>query len=145
MPGHRRDNRGMDVVVNDRITIPEAELELRFSTSGGPGGQHANRSSTRVELTFRLAESPSIPDDLRHVLVERLGDVVTLTVDESRSQWRNRQIAKRRLAERLHAALIVQRERRPTQPGRSARRRRLAAKRRRSEVKRMRRRPEVDD
>ncbi len=93
-----------------RITIPAAELTWRFDTSGGPGGQHANRSATRVELSWDLANSPSVPDDLRSRILKRLGHraadgVVRVASGESRSQWRNRAIARSRLAEILEEAL----------------------------------------
>ncbi|MFH1330440.1 MAG: peptide chain release factor-like protein, partial [Actinomycetota bacterium] len=85
------------------LVIPADELRWRFDTSGGPGGQHANRSATRVELAFDLATSPPVPEAVRARLLERLsprapGGVVRVVVDESRSQWRNRQTARRRLA-----------------------------------------------
>lgn len=135
----------MDLHVNDEIVIPESELTYRFSTSGGPGGQHANRSATRVDMTFDIADSPSIPEPSKSALVAALGDRVTVSVDESRSQWRNRQLAKRRLADKLLKALKTQRVRRPTRPKRSAKRKRMEGKRRRSEVKQLRRRPTSDD
>ena len=136
-----------DLVVNSEIVIPDDELQWTFSTSGGPGGQHANRSNTRAELRFDVAGSASIPDNLRgrvlEVLQKRLvGGVVLVTVDESRSQWRNRQMARKRLAELLDdAARPPAPPRRRTKPSRSARRRRLESKRRRGETKRLRRRP----
>lgn len=135
----------MDLHVNDEIVIPESELTYRFSTSGGPGGQHANRSATRVDMTFDIADSPSIPEPSKSALVAALGDRVTVSVDESRSQWRNRQLAKRRLADKLLEALKTQRVRRPTRPKRSAKRKRMEGKRHRSEVKQLRRRPTSDD
>lgn len=135
----------MDIHVNDEIVIPESELTYRFSTSGGPGGQHANRSATRVDLTFDIGDSPSIPESSKAVLVEALGSRITVSVDESRSQWRNRQLAKRRLADKLLDALKTQRVRRPTRPKRSAKRKRVEGKRQRSEIKQLRRRPTSDD
>lgn len=139
-----------DLVVNDRLVIPAADLEERFETSGGPGGQHANRSSTRVVLTFDFAGSGLIEDETKARMTERLGDrlrggKVTVAVDDSRSQWRNRSLARRRLAEVLAAAMERPRPRRATRPSRSARRARLESKRARSEVKRLRRRPHGDD
>lgn len=132
------------------LVIPPGELRWHFDTAGGPGGQHANRAATRVELSFDLGASPAIPETLRRRLLERLGPrpaggVIRLVVDESRSQWRNRQIARRRLAALLAEALRVPRPRRPTRPGPAARLRRLADKRHLSEVKRRRRRPEPGD
>ena len=136
--------------VDERITIPAAELHWRFDPSGGPGGQHANRASTRVELSFDLGSSPSVPTDLRDRMLQRLGNrapdgVVSVTVDDSRSQWRNRVIARRRLADLLRdAGRPERRARRATRPSRAARQRRLDRKRRRGHLKRMRRRPEPE-
>jgi len=132
--------------VTPGLVIPAEELQWRFDTSGGPGGQHANRSATRVELAFDVAASPAVPEPLRAILLERLGTrisggVLRLVVNESRSQWRNRQIARRRLADLLSEALRPRRRRRPTRPSAAARLRRLADKQRRGEIKRHRRAP----
>ena len=131
------------------LIIPTEELQWRFDPSGGPGGQHANKAATRVELSFDVAASPAVPEDLRAVLLERLGarltaGVLSLVVSESRSQWRNRQIARRRLATVLAEALHPRRSRRPTRPSRAARLRRRAEKRHRSEAKHRRRPPAPD-
>ncbi len=138
-----------DLAVADDLVIPAGELVWRFSTSGGPGGQHANRSATRVELQFDLGASPSVDDTARRRMLGRLGPrardgVVTVVVDESRSQWRNRQLARARLARLLQDAGRRRRRRVPTGPSAAARRRRLEAKRRRSDVKRRRRPPELE-
>jgi len=135
--------------VGGRVVIPAGELEWRFDPSGGPGGQHANRASTRAELRFDLARSPSVPESLRRRMLERLGSrapggVVGVTVDESRSQWRNRSLARRRLAALLRDAMRTPRRRIATTPSRRAKRRRLEDKRRRSQKKRLRRRPEPE-
>ena len=135
--------------VTPGLTLPAEELHWRFDPSGGPGGQHANKAATRVELSFDVAASPAVPEDLRAVLLERLGarltaGVLSLVVSESRSQWRNRQIARRRLAAVLAEALRPRRSRRPTRPSRAARLRRLAEKRHRSEAKRRRQPPAPD-
>lgn len=127
--------------VNRSLRIPLDELEWRFMPSGGPGGQHANRSNTRAEVRFDIAVSPSLGPRQRTRLLERLGPTVRITVDAERSQTRNRAIAQQRLAERLEAALRVDKPRRPTAPTAAARRRRLEAKRHRSEQKRQRRPP----
>jgi ribosome-associated protein len=121
------------------LVIPAAELRWHFAPAGGPGGQHANRSATRAELVFDLAGSPSLPDPVRSRLLERLGHrapggVIRVVADESRSQWRNRQTARRRLAALLEEALRVPRPRRPTRPTMGARLRRLADKRHRTET-----------
>lgn len=129
--------------------IPAEELRWRFDTSGGPGGQHANRSATRVELSLDLAGSPSLPDPFRAVLLARLGPRLTggalrVEVSESRSQWRNRQIARHRLEAILREALRPRGRRRPTRPTPAARQRRLADKRHRSEAKGRRRPPNLE-
>lgn len=129
----------------ERWRVPDDEIVLRFTPSGGPGGQHANRAHTRVEAVFDVAGSPTMPEDLRQRVRERLGDVVRVVVDEHRSQARNRHLAVERLRSRIDAAGRVEPPRRPTRPGTAARRRRLEAKRRRSEVKRTRRRPRLED
>jgi ribosome-associated protein len=131
------------------IIVPESELHWSFDPSGGPGGQHANRSATRVTLTLDLAGSPSLPDAVRAQLLECLRSRITdgaisVTVDDTRSQWRNRAIARERLAGLLGDALEPRRERRPTKPSRRARARRLEAKRRRAEKKRMRMPPDPE-
>lgn len=126
-------------------TIPSVELEWRFSTSGGPGGQHANRSNTRADLTFRLADTDSFPADVHRRMVERLGtDPLVVSVAESRSQYRNRMKARSRLKEMLLEAHRIPKERRATRPTRSSRRRRLEQKRARSETKELRRRPDPE-
>lgn len=138
------------LAVGDLFVIPAGELQWRFDTSGGPGGQHANRSATRAEISFDLAASPSVPDALKEGMLSRLrttvaGGVVRVTVDETRSQWRNRALARRRLAEILMDATRTRRRRRPTMPSAASRRHRLERKRHRSEVKRLRRGPAADD
>jgi len=126
------------------LTIAEAELDERFETSGGPGGQHANRNRTVVRLRFRVAES-SLPDDVKRRLISRVGPVIETTAGEERSQLRNRVAARRRMAERIEAALREPKPRRPTKPTRASRERRLTAKRATSEKKRRRRPPVVED
>lgn len=133
-----------DVVVGDRLIIPAAELTWRFSPSGGPGGQHANTSNTRAEVTFDIAASAVLSTSQRHTLTNRFGPRLSIAVDETRSQTRNRQIALDRLATRLADALRPRRPRRATKPGRGAKERRLQAKRRRSQLKAGRRRPHDD-
>ena len=125
--------------------IPVAEIRWRFTTSGGPGGQHANRSQTAVEAEIELASATGIEAETRQRLIDRLGPTLALSVDTTRSQHRNRQIAVERLGERLRKAQDRQAPRRPTRPSRSARRRRVDAKRRRSQTKALRRRPASDD
>jgi len=131
--------------VNRSLRIPLDELEWRFSASGGPGGQHANRSNTRVEIRFDVASSPSLGPRQRARLLEKLGPSVRVVVDAERSQSRNRALALSRLADRLAAALRVERPRTATRPTAGSRERRLAEKRRRSEQKQQRQRPRADD
>ncbi|MBW3578205.1 MAG: aminoacyl-tRNA hydrolase [Actinobacteria bacterium] len=131
------------------ISIPERDIELRFARSGGPGGQHVNTSATKVELRFDLEETDALTDAQKQRVRERLGSrltndgVLVLHASEHRSQTRNRQAAVGRLRNLLRDALEVRTQRKPTRPSRSARERRLQHKRERSEVKRLRRPPEV--
>jgi ribosome-associated protein len=129
--------------------IPADDLTWSFGPSGGPGGQHANRSNTRSELRFDLAGSAVFPESLRSRMLTQLdhhlhNGVVTVVVDESRSQWRNRSIARSRLIELLEQAMKVSTPRRRTRPTKASRIERVADKRARSEIKQGRRRPEVD-
>lgn len=132
----------MDGLRVGRFNIPDSEIEETFTTSGGPGGQHANRSHTAVQIRFAAGASEAFPATEKARIVDRLGPVVTVTAADSRSQWRNRAAARRRLTERLEEAIRVSKARRPTKPSRAARQHRLESKRRHSEKKRMRRRPD---
>ncbi|MGH8871163.1 MAG: alternative ribosome rescue aminoacyl-tRNA hydrolase ArfB [Acidimicrobiia bacterium] len=123
--------------------IPESEIEQRFETSGGPGGQHANRAETAVTLRFDVNAS-SLPDEIRDRLSGRLGPIVEVTASDTRSQWRNREIARERLTERLELALVERKPRKKTKPSRQARERRLAEKKARGQVKKERRPPGID-
>ena len=139
----------MDLPIADAFVIPEGELVWSFSTSGGPGGQHANRSATRAELSWSLSASEALSDELKTRLVRSLGSrlrdgVVTTSAGESRSQWRNRQMARRRLAELLEGALRERRRRVPTRPSRRANDTRIKDKRRRGADKRLRKPPEIE-
>jgi len=132
--------------VTGTCAIPLDELEWRFSGSGGPGGQHANTSNTRVEVRFDVAASPSLSPAQRARLLERVGPVVRVVAADTRSQARNRELALSRLRERLADALRTPRARRATAPSAAGRRRRLDAKRRRGDLKRQRRmRPGPED
>ncbi len=133
------------IVVDDRLTIDGDEIVWRFMPSGGPGGQHANRSHTRAEAALDLAGSPTLDEATKMRLVARLGPVVRVTADEHRSQRRNRDAAVERLVEMLARANKVARRRRATSPGRGATERRLSAKREHSQRKADRRRPSNDD
>jgi ribosome-associated protein len=131
--------------IDERLSIPLAEVELRASRSSGPGGQHANVTASRVEAVFDVAASRSLDEARRARLLERLGPVVTAVAQDGRSQHRNRELALSRLASKLAAALRVPRHRRPTKPTRASRRRRLEQKRRTAERKQSRRRWSPDD
>jgi ribosome-associated protein len=131
--------------VTGTCAIPLDEIEWRFDTSGGPGGQHANRARTRVEASFDVGASPSLSEGHRARLQSRLGDVVRASAGDARSQVRNRALALERLRSQLALALQDERPRRPTSPSRTSKERRLSTKRRRSEVKRQRRNPADPD
>ena len=131
--------------IDERLTIPLAEIELRTSRSSGPGGQHANVTASRVEAVFNVAGSATLDDAQRQRLLDRVGPIITAVAQDARSQTRNRELALARLAERIAAALKVPRRRRPTRPTAASRRRRLEGKRRAGERKRGRGRPRPDD
>ena len=123
-------------------SIPVEEIELRASRSGGPGGQHANKTASRIEAVFDVRASPSLTPAQKERIAARLGPVVTAVAQDSRGQARNRATALERLRSRLAGALAPRKRRRPTRPGRAARERRLDSKRRQGERKRTRRRPD---
>lgn len=127
--------------IDDRLSIPLAEIELRASRSSGPGGQHANVTASRVEAVFDVEASRALDDAQRNRLLDRAGTSVTAVAQDARGQTRNRELALRRLAQKIAAALAVPRRRRPTRPTKASRRRRLEQKRRIGERKRGRRRP----
>lgn len=128
-----------DLRVSNSVTVPAAELSWRTTPSGGPGGQHANRAHTRVELVFEIEASPTLTDGVRDRLSARFGPRLRVVVDETRSQHRNRELAAERMREQLAEALKPVRKRRPTKPSRGAKERRIAAKKRRSSTKQQRR------
>jgi ribosome-associated protein len=127
--------------IDDRLSIPLAEIELRASRSSGPGGQHANVTASRVEAVFDVEASRTLDDRQRDGLLARAGATVTAVAQDARGQSRNRELALQRLARKIAAALEIPRNRRPTRPSKGARRRRLEQKRRIGERKRGRRRP----
>ena len=124
--------------------IPEDELDERFETWGGPGGQHANRSETAVVLRFDVTAS-SLPDEVKQRLLAKLGDVVEVRAAEHRSQTRNRRVARDRLADRISQALRPERPRRRTRPTKASKEQRRKEKQARAETKRLRKRPRIDD
>ena len=120
------------------------EIGYRTSRSSGPGGQHAQRTETRVEALFDVAASPSLSEAQRRRVLARAGPVIRAVAQDERSQLRNRELARDRVVEALRAALRVERPRRATKPTSSSREERLAGKRRRAGVKRARRPPDVE-
>ena len=127
------------------LAIPLSEITWRATTSGGPGGQHANRTLSRVEVEFDVVSSPSLGPRQRARLLEKLGPVVRASAADSRSQARNRQLALERLATKLSEGLRVDPDRRPTRPTKASKVRRVEQKRRRAQTKRQRRTPGDDD
>ncbi|MGK4597382.1 alternative ribosome rescue aminoacyl-tRNA hydrolase ArfB [Amycolatopsis sp. w19] len=140
-----------DVVIGTRFVIPGAELSERFSRSSGPGGQGVNTTDSRVELSFDVAGSASVPEPLRARMLDRLSSrlvdgVVTIAASEHRSQLMNREAARARLVMLLtDASAPPAAKRRPTKPSRGSKERRLASKKRRGEVKKSRRGGYSDD
>jgi ribosome-associated protein len=134
-----------DLIVTQSVRVPRHELQVSFSASGGPGGQHANKAATRVELRFDIANSSAFTEGQRARVIERLGEELRVVVDDERSQLRNRALAEERLVARLQSALHVERPRRPTRPTKGSKNRRLKAKQQRGEIKQQRRRPNRDD
>ena len=124
------------------VVLPLAEVEFRFSRSSGPGGQHAQKSETRVEAILDVEASDALTDTQKRRVIARAGPILRAVAQDERSQWRNRELALERLVEQLRQALRVERKRRPTKPTEASRQRRLEEKRRRSEVKRLRRAPD---
>lgn len=127
-----------------RFTVPVGELEFRASRSGGPGGQHVNKTATKVEVLWDVASSPALTDDQRRRLLERLASridsrgVLHVTSEEHRSQLKNREAATGRLHVLVRQALIVPKRRKKTKPTKAAREKRLHEKKQRSERKRQR-------
>ena len=130
------------IPVTRTVSIPRDEIELRYSRSSGPGGQHAQKSDTRVEAVFDVEASSALSDAQKRRVVAKVGPVLRAVAQDERSQWRNRELALERLAAALREALRVQRPRRATRPSKAAVERRLEQKRRRSTTKRLRRPPD---
>jgi ribosome-associated protein len=127
------------IVITPSVSIGRSEIRFRTSRSSGPGGQHAQKTETRVEARFDVLASPSLSDAQKERIVRRAGSVLRAVAEDERSQSRNRELATERLVESMRDALRVARQRRPTAPSGTAVERRLEAKRRRSEVKKLRR------
>lgn len=133
------------LAVGDSLWVPRSELTYRATRSGGPGGQHVNTSSTRVELAWDVGASPSVSDEQRALIREKLANrinnegVLLLTASDSRSQHQNKEVVTERFVELVAQALVVPKKRKKTRPSRAAREARLQNKKRRSETKAMRR------
>ena len=125
--------------VTRSVVLPLSEIEFRVSRSSGPGGQHANTASTRVEAVFDVAGSTALTETQKRRVVARSGPVLRAVAQDERSQARNRELATDRLLARLAEALRVERRRVPTRPPRAAKEQRLEAKKRRGTTKRLRR------
>jgi ribosome-associated protein len=125
--------------VTRSVTLPLEEIQLRFSRSSVPGGQHAQRSETRVEAVYDVEASTALTEAQKRRVIAKAGPTLRAVAQDERSQHRNRELAVERLVEALREALKVPRKRRPTRPTAASRERRLDQKRRRSEVKRLRR------
>jgi ribosome-associated protein len=130
------------IQVTSRLAIPLEEVELRYSRSSGPGGQHAQKTETRVEAVFDVPRSATLSEAQKTRLTARAGPVVRAVAQDERSQSRNRELALERLGEAIRAGVRVPRKRRPTKPTAASRERRLEGKKRRASVKRMRQRPD---
>lgn len=131
--------------VTSSVSVPLAEVVVRASRSSGPGGQHANVTASRIEVSFDVAASAALSPEQKARVSGRLGPVVRAVAQDARSQTRNRELALERLRDRLTGALHVQRSRRPTRPTKGSKIRRVDAKKRTGQVKRDRRRPGADD
>ena len=134
--------QGESIRVSRSVALPTAEIELRFSRSSGPGGQHAQKSETRVEALFDVEASAALTDGQKRRVVAKAGPVLRAVAQDERSQTRNRDLAVERLVEQLREALKVPRRRRPTKPTKASKERRLEQKKRRGEIKRLRRGPQ---
>jgi ribosome-associated protein len=139
-----RTNGDGSLTIQPRLSIPAEEIELRVTTSGGPGGQHANRSLTRVVATFRVATSNALSDEQKHRVEEAYGSVVRSSASRFRSQRQNRFAALEQLAEKLATSLAPRTPRRATQPTKGATARRVDEKKARGRLKEQRRRPAED-
>lgn len=133
---------GESIQVTRTVAIPVSEVALRFSRSSGPGGQHAQKSETRVEATFDVEASSALSPAQKARVLRRAGPVIRAVAQDERSQARNRELAVERVVAALREGLRVERRRRPTKPTASSRERRLEQKRRRGETKRLRRPPD---
>ena len=132
---------GESMRVTRSVVLPVSEVELRFSRSSGPGGQHANTSETRVEAIFDVESSSALSDAQKRRVLAKAGPTLRAIAQDERSQLRNRELAIERLVEQLRQALKVERRRVATKPTKASRERRLETKKRRSQTKKLRRPP----
>jgi ribosome-associated protein len=132
---------GESIRVTRSVELPLAEIELRTSRSSGPGGQHAQKSETRVDARLDVEASQALTPAQKRRVVAKAGPVLRAVAQDERSQARNRELAIGRLVDALRTALYVERKRVATRPSAAARKRRLEQKRRRGETKRLRRPP----
>ena len=130
--------------MHNRLAIPVEEIDFRYSRSSGPGGQHAQKTETRVEAVFDVDVSQTLSDSQKQRLRRKAGPVIRAVAQDERSRVQNRELALERLAAAIRAGLHVERKRRPTKPTAAARERRLEGKKRRGRTKRL-RRPPGDD
>ena len=141
---------GEGIRVNDSLLIPRGELEIRASRSSGAGGQHVNKTSSRLEISWNIASSRAITDEQRDRLLEKLASrlsddgAIRIVASDTRSQLRNREAAERRLGDTIAKALVVPKKRKPTRRPRAADEARLTEKKKHSERKRERKRPITD-
>lgn len=137
------------IEVNPNVHIPRSELQVRATRAGGPGGQHVNTSSTRIELLWDVTNSTAVSDEQRARLLTKLAARLDATgslrivASDRRSQQQNRAAAEERLAELVRNALVVPKKRRPTKPSKASKEKRIGEKKRRSETKKN-RRPDFD-
>jgi ribosome-associated protein len=136
--------RPESIRVQRGLAIPLAEIRLRTSRSSGPGGQHAQKTETRVEATFDVEASSTLTAAQKRRIRTKAGPVLRAVAQDERSQWRNRELALERLAAAVREALRTERRRRPTTPTAASRERRLTEKRVRSRTKRLRKPPEEE-
>jgi ribosome-associated protein len=132
---------GESIRVTRSVVLPVREIELRTSRSSGPGGQHAQKSETRVEALFDVESSSALTETQKRRVVAKAGPVLRAVAQDERSQLRNKELATERLVAALRQALYVPRKRQPTAPSKAAKQRRLEDKKRRSQVKRLRKPP----
>lgn len=130
--------------IKPSLRIPISEIVWSFNPSGGPGGQHANKSNTRVEAELALTRLTEIDDRTKSLLIEKLGDSLRVVEDSTRSQNRNRKKAIHRMEKILIDALHIEKKRKPTKPSRSSNEKRLQIKKRRSKLKADRKPPEIN-